>query len=869
MIDYGSDDDVAQLIAHKIGAYPDITPHNVKGMIMRVLSMMGHRPQDLGYVTKRVSEILASEGKMNESMLDELSLAAMDDETIHAEANEEAALYLRDQMRRYQPINLSRATKLVHRKYDGEKSRPDIHDTLLRFVKYLKLDGKFVSTPVNETPDVHALAAADERASSMSAGEHQRKHAEELALAKQIHQFARRNIRGDNMGVDEATEYQKLEAKRKRHPVVMGPLVDVEADRDASYLIARMKNYGAINLDRATTLVKTNFSDKTEEEQKSIVHVFVEKLKSIGKFVDYKNMNESSKHREIMNAHFKRAREHLYGFPTATQDDCEHEPESNTTTVMSAGDADVSEAEEIESTDGADGEIGEDGDVMTEGSEATIDMARDKAQAVLDIEGHPVNVEVTYAYQENGDDSPIELIEVTRLDTGETIKPEQLSVIDSYNLTSQCFHAHFDESEMAECDTPMVESDQNGQFELKTLVSTSEEDDIDVVVHYDVDGDDDGSYAVIRSVNRQDTNEDIKGQINPADLVTVEDECYQDYLAYAKEENDQAAIDRHIWNKANESLDEDMRPAEAPISDQRAARKVVHEIMGLPNLTYAVVEKWVSKMIAKLGKTADDIEAIARLAFNELAKVGMAIKESEDDAEPLEEAEHAKVRNSTLELPVDDPDYETDDVDVTVEYTYEYHDGGRDEPSGAMVNITKITRDDTGEDITKSITSEQRAMLEQGCADAGEGADDLHGSSHDPYQQWKDRQMEESDDGLSASDYLDKRVTDYFDAAGSGLTKGTYKTWGKVFNTYVFDTDAAANAFMEENSGWGVIGVDDDGKVHVAKMGDVGVEESEQVVKVPRDQQKSLEDEIEVGGRNGEEQQLAYIKRMKALAGLK
>lgn len=940
MINYGSDEDVAQLIAHKIGMYPDITPHNIKGMVMRVLGMMGHRPQDLDYVVKRTSEILAQAGKMNESAINELSFAQMDDETIHGEENEDAAQYLRAQMQKYQPINMARATKLVHRKYDGEKSLPDIHDILLRFVKYLKLDGKFVSSPVSEAPDVHALAAADEQATSMTAGEHQRKHAEELAKAKQIHQFARRNIRGDKMGVDEASEYQKIEAKRKRQSVVMGPAVDVEAEHDALYLVNRMKNYGAIDLDRATTLVKTNFSDKTEDEQKTIVHVLVDKLKAIGKFVDYKNMNESNKHRQFMDDHFKRARQHLYGFPTATQGE-EDKEEGNTTTVMSSGDADIPEAEEIESTSGADGTISQDGDELTEtsGDEQT-------ANIVIKLDGMPTNVDVAFVHNPDAD-SPITVLSIVRSDNGDPVDESSLSPVEQYNIHSECFQAT-QESEVEECDAPMIESELKGQFNLETMVSTPDEDDIPVVANYDIEEDDDGSYAVVRSLKRTDTGEDVKAQVNPADLETVDEECYQDYLEWARQENDDMAISRHLSN-----MGEDMRPsdAQAPISDERAARKIVHKIMGLPNLTYAVVEKWVSKFIKEVGKTADDIETIARLAFNELAKVGLAIKESaEFDEADLSEGD--KTRNATLELPIADSEYEVDDVDVTVSYKFAKGEGEQ----RMSVEIFKVVRDDTGEDITTEIDSKQLDILMQGCADDG--------------------MVEESDDDLSDDAYLDKRVVDYFDAANRGLTKGTYKTWGKTFNTYMFASDAEANAFMEENSGWGVIGVDDDGTVHVAKMGDVGVEESqsvqegdfgaktiyycdgevepddiedesdplkvqvgytftkgeassfdtyyggdpgsadeidivsvmphgskenikavlsanqlaelehlcaidakdvmqhgfdesEEIIKVPRDQQKSLENEIEVGGINGPKQHLNYIKRMKALAGLK
>lgn len=703
MINYGSDEDVAQLIAHKIGAYPDITPHNVKGMIMRVLSMMGHRPQDLDYVVDRVKAILTGDGKMNENTVNELSLAQMDDETIHTDSNEDAALYLRSQMQKYQPINMARAIKLVHRKYDGEKSQEDIHDILSRFVKYLKLDGKFITSSVVETKNGDALAAKAEDKKHQTEIERQRRHEEEMDKEKKIHQAASRNIRGDSVTVEEA-----------------------------------------------------------------------------------------SKHRKIMNDHFKRARALLYGFPTATQDDCDHDAdESNTTTIMSAGETAMGEAEEIESTDGADGTISQDGDELTEasGDEQT-------ANIVVDLDGMPTNVDVTFIHSPEADD-PIHVISMVRSDNGDPVDMASLSAVEQYQVHSGCFQAT--QEEVDECDVPMIESDQTGKFHFNTTVSTSEEDDIPVIINYDVDQDDAGVYAVIQTVIRKDDGQDIKSQINPADMESIEDDCYRDYQEYAKDHNDDMKISRHLGN-----MGEDMRPTDTPgaITDERAARKVAREIMGMPNLTLAVVEKWTSKLVGKMGKSQDDVEKIAKMAFDELAKVGLAIKEADETvtSKVLDETKD-KMQKASLELPIDEHGT-IGDVDVTV--SYKVND---DSPEGLNIDIFKVVRDDTQEDVTTKITPHQQEVLMYVCSHAA-------------------TQMED-DDHLGDIEYLDKREKDYMDAASkNALTKGTYKTFGKVFQTYVFDNDDDANAFMSEHSGWGVIGVEDDGKVHVAKKGDVGVEES-------------------------------------------
>lgn len=59
-----------------------------------------------------------------------------------------------------------------------------------------------------------------------------------------------------------------------------------------------------------------------------------------------------------------------------------------------------------------------------------------------------------------------------------------------------------------------------------------------------------------------------------------------------------------------------------------------------------------------------------------------------------------------------------------------------------------------------------------------------------------------------------------------GGEPGKYTVYGKTFDTRMFDSDDAANAFMAQHEGeWGVIGVKD-GMVHVARMDDEGIQEA-------------------------------------------
>lgn len=49
-----------------------------------------------------------------------------------------------------------------------------------------------------------------------------------------------------------------------------------------------------------------------------------------------------------------------------------------------------------------------------------------------------------------------------------------------------------------------------------------------------------------------------------------------------------------------------------------------------------------------------------------------------------------------------------------------------------------------------------------------------------------------------------------------------YVAWGKLFTTFAFPTDDAANAFMAAVPGWGLIGITYDGLRHVADDEDKG-----------------------------------------------
>jgi hypothetical protein len=85
-----------------------------------------------------------------------------------------------------------------------------------------------------------------------------------------------------------------------------------------------------------------------------------------------------------------------------------------------------------------------------------------------------------------------------------------------------------------------------------------------------------------------------------------------------------------------------------------------------------------------------------------------------------------------------------------------------------------------------------------------------------------DSMYEADDDSLSDQDYLDKREADYMADAGTNLVKGEYVKYGHKFETYVFDDIDVANEFMRENSGWGAIGDDAEGKYHIARLDDEG-----------------------------------------------
>lgn len=51
---------------------------------------------------------------------------------------------------------------------------------------------------------------------------------------------------------------------------------------------------------------------------------------------------------------------------------------------------------------------------------------------------------------------------------------------------------------------------------------------------------------------------------------------------------------------------------------------------------------------------------------------------------------------------------------------------------------------------------------------------------------------------------------------------GTYRRGNRTWRTRTFSNDVSANAFMTRNPGWGCIHVEGSGRVHVARMDDVG-----------------------------------------------
>jgi hypothetical protein len=549
------------------------------------------------------------------------------------------------------------------------------------------------------------------------------------------------------------------------------------------------------------------------------------------------------------------------------------------------GDVDVAETKVEQSTDGTDGDISQDDDELTESSESAETCTMNSE---IEIDGESaVPVQVTYTFDAEDDDFPVDLLSITRTDTQTEVDINSLSPEIVHSLMFACVHDYNSAKSVDECDYDMNEAagEKKGDHSIETVVSTADEDEIPVLVWYSME--DYGNVeAVAKAIIRDDNGEDILSQLSPEELKSVEEECHDAYDKWAKEENDEMAINAYMGNR---------------------------------------MESFTSRRKSL--------------------------------------TESAKIHTLSLELPIDDIHDPVGDVDVTVSYDYEYTKTTFDEPGGTMIDIKRVVRDDTGEDITASLNTAQIEELRSALADIGDRATD--DSTHDPYQEWKDSTLDEDqEDDLSADAYLDKRVADYARDAGPGLTKGTYVAYGKTFDTYVFDTQDAANAFMEENSGWSYIGEDKDGKYHVAKDDDTGeveecmmesdatwlddaglmdavfkgddhmhtefledtsdyirdgedygsqeeaevdltqyankfleqndihsvkftgvdmsnpsdykwqvqntgIQEDEHVIKIPRDQQKSLENEIDVGGRNGPEQQQAYLSRMKALAGLK
>jgi len=59
--------------------------------------------------------------------------------------------------------------------------------------------------------------------------------------------------------------------------------------------------------------------------------------------------------------------------------------------------------------------------------------------------------------------------------------------------------------------------------------------------------------------------------------------------------------------------------------------------------------------------------------------------------------------------------------------------------------------------------------------------------------------------------------------------KGTWKQDGKQWATAVFNTEDETNEFLESNPEWGVIGIDKDGMIHVARNNDKGLKHNEAV----------------------------------------
>lgn len=63
-----------------------------------------------------------------------------------------------------------------------------------------------------------------------------------------------------------------------------------------------------------------------------------------------------------------------------------------------------------------------------------------------------------------------------------------------------------------------------------------------------------------------------------------------------------------------------------------------------------------------------------------------------------------------------------------------------------------------------------------------------------------------------------------YDVPAPVETNATLIVYGRKFKTVAFDDDRAANAFMEKNPGWGLLGIGADQKRHVACNTDRGTE---------------------------------------------
>lgn len=80
-------------------------------------------------------------------------------------------------------------------------------------------------------------------------------------------------------------------------------------------------------------------------------------------------------------------------------------------------------------------------------------------------------------------------------------------------------------------------------------------------------------------------------------------------------------------------------------------------------------------------------------------------------------------------------------------------------------------------------------------------------------------------DAAKARAWLESKLNPVMESPEEGADS-TYSIYGKVFNTKTFTNQDAANAFMEENEDWGVIG-EKDGIIHLAHMDDDGTIEED------------------------------------------